>query len=276
MASNLISVKTITEFREHLVGWTLREIDDEFRAAGIKPAPPEAARDVPGQRRSRVEQYYASLDLAKPQDVNRLLHVFENILAQAIAVESPSAKTLEQWLRKDGYVYEDGRLRARGIGLAKHLAARISAIDAQTLHDGIRRMEDAVADDPALAIGAAKDLIESICRTILDAKGQTVAKDPDLSELVKATTKILKLAPDDIPSAAKGAELVKRTLHNLAAIVGNVGELRTLYGTGHGKSGKVRGLQVRHARLVAGAAATLATFLWDTYEHYEIGTNTTK
>ena len=58
---------------------------------------------------------------------------------------------------------------------------------------------------------------------------------------------------DDVPQAAKGAEMVKRVLSNLATIVQGVAELRGLYGTGHGKDGKARGLQPRHARLAVGA-----------------------
>ena len=42
-------------------------------------------------------------------------------------------------------------------------------------------------------------------------------------------------------------------------------ELRGLYGTGHGKHGKTSGLSPRHAKLAVGAAATLATFLFQTH-----------
>ena len=219
-----------------------------------------------GERRSRVEEYYASLALTDPNDVRRLLDVFENILIQAYQTGDESANALVRWIQKDGFEFENQRLRARGRDVAQHLAAMVTAMDAQRLHDDIRRLEDAVESDPTLAIGAAKELVESVCRTILEEMQQQAAKHSDFGELVKATTKCLKLAPSDIPEAARGADLVKKTLHSLAAIVGNMAELRNLYGTGHGKSGKAKGLDPRHARLVAGAASTLATFLWDTFE----------
>jgi len=93
-------------------------------------------------------------------------------------------------------------------------------------------------------------------------------RTPISAELVKAVTKVLKMAPDDIPSAAKGADLVKRTLHNLAAIVGNIGELRTLYGSGHGQECKSERFCNRD---MLGSSPEqhphLSRFLWDTSEH---------
>ena len=264
MPRALIGRKVLNEFREFLFGWKVREIDDEFSASAITRSEPTIP--VIGERRTRVEEYYASLDLTDQRDADRLLSVFENILIRAYDTDEESAINLVRWLQKDGYEFEGHRLRSRGGYVGRYLAAKASGMDAQMLHSYIQRLDDAVEDDPALAIGAAKELIESVCRTILDELHRPVIKNADLGELVKATTKCLKLAPSDIPEAAKGAELVKKTLHNLAAIVGNVAELRNLYGTGHGKNGKAKGLEPRHARLVAGSASTLATFLWDNFE----------
>lgn len=44
-----------------------------------------------------------------------------------------------------------------------------------------------------------------------------------------------------------------------------IAELRNLYGTGHGRDGKAVGLQPRYARLAAGCAGVLATFLFETH-----------
>ena len=53
----LISIKTRQVFREYMVGWVLRQINDEFDAARIdcdlKYDPP-----LSGERRTLVEQYY--------------------------------------------------------------------------------------------------------------------------------------------------------------------------------------------------------------------------
>lgn len=46
-------------------------------------------------------------------------------------------------------------------------------------------------------------------------------------------------------------------------------ELRGLYGTGHGRDGKYRGLEPRHARLVVGAAVAFIDFVTETFEKRE-------
>jgi hypothetical protein len=76
----------------------------------------------------------------------------------------------------------------------------------------------------------------------------------------------LKLVPEGISDAARGADVIKRILSNLATIGNGLAELRSLYGTGHGKHGATSALHSRHAKLAVGAAATLTTFLFETHK----------
>jgi len=140
------------------------------------------------------------------------------------------------------------------------------AFDATHLKDQIQRIEKSIDADPSLAIGTAKELVETCCKTILRERGQPVNGEMDLPKLTKATLKELKLLPDDIPKQAKGSATVKRLLSNLATISQGLAEIRNLYGTGHGKAGKTKSLAPRHAKLAVGAATTLATFLFDTHK----------
>jgi hypothetical protein len=126
-------------------------------------------------------------------------------------------------------------------------------------------MEGSVVNDPDLAIGTAKELIETCCKTILNERGVEFPKGADLPQLVKLTSKELQLTPDDIPDQAKAAETIKRLLSNLATITQGVSELRNQYGTGHGKHSGAKGLTSRHAKLAVGAASTLAVFLVETH-----------
>ena len=145
----------------------------------------------------------------------------------------------------------------------KQIAERF---DAKYLADQIKRMESSVQKDPELAIGMAKELIETTCKTILYQYGVPTSKKPDIQELTKLTLKALKLVPDGIRDEARGSDTIKKILRNLETIGIGLAELRGLYGTGHGKDGNFKGLSVRHARLATGAAATLATFLFETHE----------
>jgi len=149
------------------------------------------------------------------------------------------------------------------------LKETVAVFDARHLAEQIRRIEQSIDTDPALAIGTAKELIETCCKTILAERKKSVVGKSDIPTLTKAAFKELKLVPEDVPEKVKGARTIKVLLSNLATIAQGLSELRGLYGTGHGKDGKVKGLKPRHAKLAVGAATTLATFLFETHKELE-------
>jgi len=142
-------------------------------------------------------------------------------------------------------------------------------VDVGYVAQQITRMEAAVYNDPDLAIGTAKELVETCCKTILGDKNITPDSGWNLAQLVKNTSRELKLTPKDIPDGAKAADTIKRLLNNMATITQGIAELRNSYGTGHGRAADSTGLQPRHAKLAIGAASTLAVFLMETHEHRE-------
>ena len=115
------------------------------------------------------------------------------------------------------------------------------------------------------AIGKAKELIESCCKTILNSRKIAWDKNWDVGQLTGETLKILKLMPRDIPEDAPAAAEMKALLGNLRAIATNVAALRNHYGSGHGKSADYKGLSPRHAKLAVGSSITLVEFLWETH-----------
>jgi len=145
------------------------------------------------------------------------------------------------------------------------LKEKATVLDLSHMSQQIKRIEKAVTEDPALAIGTAKELIETTCKTILRERGKPVSGSPDISNLTKDTLKELKLVPEGIPDNVRGKDTIKRLLSNLGTIGNGLAELRGMYGTGHGKDGNSAGLRPRHARLAAGAATTLAMFLFETH-----------
>jgi len=163
------------------------------------------------------------------------------------------------------------RLRTSGLthpslDNVKGLAA---VFNAQYLKNQIQRMDQAVDSDPELAIGTAKELVETCCRTILREQSKLVDRSCDIPQLVKAVLKELPLLPENVPEFGKGTEIIKRLTSNLASVLQGLAELRNLYGTGHGKEAETQSITPRHAKLAVGIAATLATFLFET--HKEMG-----
>ena len=128
------------------------------------------------------------------------------------------------------------------------------------------KMQD---ENPTEAIGKAKELIESCCKTILEKEGHIIEKDWDMTRLVDETFKLFGIMPKQISDDIKGAKSIKQVLGNLKATAQGISELRNLYGSGHGKSSSFTGLEPRHASLAVGSSVTLVRFLWDSYERYK-------
>ena len=283
MGPDLISGNTRLAFREYFVGTTLSTIADAFEAAGIRCAtdydPP-----VSGQRRTLVEQFYRTLDFTRWNDVRKLVSVYERVLddleiqaGTESSFQTPySTQELDKLLRclrRDGFTWEDGRLIAPPDMITiSTVHDAIAGLDAPELNRQIGRLRDSVNDDPGLAVGTAKEMLETTCKTILEDCGVEVDAGWDVGELLKRTRKELKLLPDDISAAAKGAETIKRLLNNLGQVGIGLSELRNLYGSGHGRSGRAKGLAPRHARLAVGAVSTLVLFLFEAHqERRELG-----
>lgn len=139
--------------------------------------------------------------------------------------------------------------------------------DLKHLRVQIDRMDAAVEKgDTDLAIGTAKEIIETTCKTVLAEHNVPVGSTDDIPALTKRTLKILALVPEDVPEATRGATVIRRLLNNLGSLGNSLAELRGLYGTGHGKHGKARGLERRHARLAIGVAAAFCVFVLETNE----------
>lgn len=139
------------------------------------------------------------------------------------------------------------------------------AFDLSHLGEHIQRIERAIDDDPGQAIGSAKELVETVAKTILNRRKEPFSSSANLLTLGKLTFKALKHhVPDDVPERAKGVEIIKHMLSNLGSVVQGIAELRGMYGTGHGKEGRAKGLSPRHARLVVGAAAALSYYWVET------------
>lgn len=184
-------------------------------------------------------------------------------------------------LRHAGWeIYEDEKLVGRyrfsyrqlsdnGTRAVTRARTVSDALDAGWMAKEIERIENAVERDPALAIGTAKDLVESCCKTILTKRGISFTKSEDLGDLTKKLSKELRLVPEGITDEAKGAESIRLILRNLTQISSNLARLRGLYGSGHGRDGQHRGLQPRHARLAVASAVAFIDFATETYRHQE-------
>ncbi len=197
--------------------------------------------------------------------------------------------SFNELLRPAGWdLYEEERIAGRPRfsyrqvrGNSSHAVLRAKtvadALNAGWMAKEIERLENAIERDPALAIGTAKELIETCCKSILTKRGVGFTKSEDLGELTKKVAKELQLVPEGITDETKGAENIRLVLRNLTQLTNNLAQLLGLYGTGHGRHGQHRGLQPRHARLAVASAVAFIDFVSETFLHRQgsnAGSNT--
>ena len=195
-----------------------------------------------------------------PNEVEKLKQMFNQHLIQE------GYELVERTRMAGRPVFAARRRSLAGVsGLPSVRHAR-QVLDAAYVLQQITRMEAAVEEDPGLAIGTAKELVETCCRTILEERQIEIPKVVDLPQILKLTGRELALTPEDIPEEAKARDTIRRILSNLATVAQGIAELRNYYGTGHGQHAKTKGLGSRHAKLAVGAASTLAVFLLETHQ----------
>lgn len=124
---------------------------------------------------------------------------------------------------------------------------------------------------PADAIGKAKELVESCCRTIITKRGALINKDLTFQQLVNQVFKVLDVMPNEVDDNNPIASSLKQIYGSLKGIVAPMAEVRNAFGTGHGKTADFIGLDSRHAKLMVGMSVTLVQFLWSTHEETSIG-----
>ena len=254
---SLIDHMTRNAFREVLSDYfVLRQIDGMFGAAEITKGSIDNPL-VSGERRARVEEYYASLDFDSEDDVAKLISVYSEVVLQlsepssSASSESPLIHRLTERMRSQGYEYSNGRflkVKPSEEPLLEKIRYYAAAHDLEGLRACIDRLAKSVEEDPPLAVGTAKELIETICKTILEDRQKPI-DNKDLLPLVRIVSQELTLLPDGVPATTKGADTIKRVLGNLNQVSQGLAELRNLYGTGHGRSARTGGIRARHARL---------------------------
>lgn len=158
------------------------------------------------------------------------------------------------------------RLEGGTVAIVKTAESLKDKFSSDYLSRQIDLMVQMQVSDPTNAIGMAKELIESCCKTILDELGIAYTKDDDVPQLAGKTMDALNLLPANVNPNDRGADAIKAVLGNLRAIPTKLAELRNPFGSGHGKTATYQGLEVRHAKLAVGSSITFVDFIWSTYE----------
>ena len=136
----------------------------------------------------------------------------------------------------------------------------LQRFDAESVHAAWDKALARRANDPEGAITAARTMLESVCKHILDDENVSYPADADLPRLWRLVAERLNLVPEQHQD-----EMFKRILGNCQAVVLGLATIRNNVGDAHGSGRRPVRPKMRHAELVVNLAGTMAAFLVATW-----------
>jgi hypothetical protein len=136
----------------------------------------------------------------------------------------------------------------------------VPGADIDYISQQVDRMSASIVKDPELAIGTAKEVVETCCKTILKSLGIESPTAPKLPALVKLTIKSLSDSSGSSVVPTQAAHTINTALGTLVA---GIAELRNMHGTGHGKTSGSQKIGARQATLAVAAASALCIYFAD-------------
>jgi len=138
----------------------------------------------------------------------------------------------------------------------------LRSFDEEGVHSVWSKALERRASDPEGAITAARTLLETVCKNILDARGiEYDSKKIDLPELYKLASKELNLSPSQHTQ-----EVFKQILGGCSGVVSGLGTLRNRLGDAHGQGKLPVRPAPRHAELAVNLSGSVALFLVTTFQ----------
>lgn len=140
------------------------------------------------------------------------------------------------------------------------ISAALEKFDQEHVHTAWQKALDRRIDDPEGAITAARTLLETVCKHILDDCEVAYAGDADLPKLWALAAEQLNLAPRQHQE-----DVFRAILGNCQSVVNNLGAIRNKIGDAHGHGRRPVKPKSRHAELAVNLAGTMAAFLVSTW-----------
>jgi hypothetical protein len=149
---------------------------------------------------------------------------------------------------------------------ASAITETLQSFDPEHVRAAWQKALDRRTTDPEGAITAARTLLETVCKHILDDSGTKYAEEADLPKLWSHVAERLNLAPNQHEE-----ESFRAILGSCQQIVNRLGTLRNKIGDAHGKGRRPVKPKPRHAELAVNLAGTMAAFLVSTWKEREAG-----
>jgi hypothetical protein len=249
--------------------YTHTEINSRFYYANFPPEPPD------GNKQEKCHDWLRRGNRELPQPLGALGKLLEELMESVPPTEwwdgespHPSVahrERINRQLEALGLAYKPGgHIVSLGAASVSETIEEIArAWDMKGVQAELKRIAANVDSDPPSAVTASCALLEALFKAYLSNEDVSLPSDQSILPLWKAVRDRLNLNP-----AVMQNESLRKILSGLASIVDGVASLRSNHGSAHGHDPKRRGFKIeaRHARLAAGAAATLASFVMEVHE----------
>lgn len=177
------------------------------------------------------------------------------------------------WIKFEAPTYADRRtiiwrsfqplldyLEGKGTAPLDRLTSEtLESFDASGVHAVWQKALTRRQNDPEGAITAARTLLETVCKHVLDELGVSYGEKDDLPKLYSEASKALNIAPSQHTE-----EVFKQVLGGCTSVVIGLGTLRNRISDSHGQGKRPVKPAPRHAELAVNLSGAMATFLVET------------
>lgn len=246
------------EFKGHIYDWLI-ELDEKEAAQFLNDCEFEQIFiDSAFSMDSDGETHIYEVVVSVPLKMHRKLGEFKN---ETSAIESAIAESGQSsgiYVREISWrPYLKNEFKNQSDKRAEQIT---ELLNPEYVNKQIRLMNNSIEDNPHLALGISKELIETCCKHIMKEAGSEIDKDWDVARLVKEANKKINLVPFQVDNVELAKSSVAKILSGFSNIVHGITELRNSYGTGHGHSPEFKNLDKIYTRLVVSASSELAIF----------------
>lgn len=204
--------------------------------------------------------------------LNIICEMFHPIVREEESYWQNFLNMINELIHEDGFeIIQSGKISGRNIFSWKrityfdddYIKPSMSIIyetfDSKFIRQQLDIMNKAVNNNTALAIGKAKELLETCYKYISNKKNIILTKEDNLMQMDKKIRKILKF---EITAENKDIPGIAILCSGLSNIVHGISELRNSFGDGHGKDAELfNPLSPSYAKLIVYTVVNYVNFL---------------
>lgn len=262
----MISTRTLNTFQDYIVAnLSEREIERLFEDNGFRKTPFVVCKD-----KTALFKSYLTSFVVFSQNEKEQLTVFEEGIAKILKANNIVAymdghlgekykKEILEALKKDGYELVNDKLTKVDTPIDT-----IEVSPKTILLKNYANLKESDESSPEKKIGLAKDLLESLYKTLCDEANIQYEKGEYFDSLAKKALDNFELISVECSEKEKSSEYIKQIIKTVSL---KINEIRNIHGYGHGKNKAYKPIDIETAKLIANLTISIATFFIPKLKH---------